>query len=112
MVAAVGVFCAPWFQRPLRIATANPGGKRIADVIPARVDASCLRATPESVAGTGGLRSGSIRAGPARCITPFERVPSRVHLVRRGFPRLGVVAGDAGGAVTIRHGSADNGGQA
>jgi hypothetical protein len=112
MVAAVGVFCAPWLPRPLCIAAANSGAKRIADVIPAPVDQRCLRTARQSGAGPDRLTRRPIGASLALRVTTFARLSGLDHILRRRLSRLRAAAGDARTAVIIGHRPSNNGGQA
>jgi phosphatidylethanolamine/phosphatidyl-N-methylethanolamine N-methyltransferase len=90
------VFFALWLQRPLRIAAVNPSSQRLADAIAAQVDLSRPGPVLELGAGTGSLTGGLIRAGcPPERIIAWEREPDLAAIVRRKFPAVSVVEGDA-----------------
>src|SRR5215831_6861794 len=90
------VFFGLWLQKPLRLAAANPSGARVADVIAAQVDLARPGPVLELGAGTGSLTRGLIRAGcsPERIIA-LEREPRLVSILRREFPAITVLEGDA-----------------
>jgi len=90
------VFFGLWLQKPLRIAAANPGGKRPADAIAACVDLSRPGPVLELGAGTGSLTRGLLRAGcrPERIIA-LEREPRLVAVMRRESPAMTVIEGEA-----------------
>jgi len=90
------VFFGLWLQKPLRLAAANPSGARLADAIAALVDLARPGPVLELGAGTGSLTRGLIRAGchPERIIA-LEREPRLVTILRREFPAIAVLEGDA-----------------
>jgi phosphatidylethanolamine/phosphatidyl-N-methylethanolamine N-methyltransferase len=90
------VFFALWLQKPLRIAALNPSSQRLADAIAAQVDLSRPGPVLELGAGTGSLTGGLIRAGclPERIIA-LEREPHLAAILRRKFPAISVIEGDA-----------------
>ncbi len=90
------IFFGLWLQKPLRLAAANPSGARLADAIAAFVDLSRPGAVLELGAGTGSLTRGLLRAGcqPERVIA-LEREPRLVKVLRRKFPAITVLEGDA-----------------
>jgi phosphatidylethanolamine/phosphatidyl-N-methylethanolamine N-methyltransferase len=90
------VFFALWLQKPLRIAAANPSSQRLADAIAAQVDLSRSGPVLELGAGTGSLTGGLIRAGcPPERIIALEREPDLAAILRRKFPTISVIEGDA-----------------
>jgi phosphatidylethanolamine/phosphatidyl-N-methylethanolamine N-methyltransferase len=90
------VFFGLWLQKPLRIAAVNPSGTRLADAVAAFVDLSRPGPVLELGAGTGSLTRGLIRAGcPAERIIALEREPRLVAVLRRKFPAVTVIEGDA-----------------
>lgn len=96
MAADATVFFALWLQRPLRIAAVNPSGQRLADAIAAQVDLARPGPVLELGAGTGSLTGGLIRAGcPPERIIALEREPDLAAIVRRKFPAVSVIEGDA-----------------
>ena len=90
------IFFGLWLQKPLRLAAANPSGVRLADAIAAFVDLSRPGPVLELGAGTGSLTRGLLRAGcqPERIIA-LEREPRLVTVLRRKFPAITVLEGDA-----------------
>ncbi len=96
MAADATVFFALWLQKPLRIAAVNPSGRRLADAIAAQVDLSRPGPVLELGAGTGSLTGGLLRAGcPPGPIIALEREPDLAAIVRRKFPEVSVIEGDA-----------------
>ena len=96
MTTDASVFFALWLQKPLRIAAANPSSSRLADTVARCVDLARPGPILELGAGTGSLTRGLVRAGcsPERIIA-IEREPALVTVLRREFPTMRVVAGDA-----------------
>jgi len=94
--ADASVFFALWLKKPLRIAAANPSGVRLADAVARWVDLARPGPVLELGAGTGSLTQGLVRAGcsPERIIA-LEREPALVAVLRREFPTMTVIAGDA-----------------
>lgn len=96
MAADATVFFGLWLQNPLRIAAANPSGTRLADVLARHVEFGREGPVLELGAGTGSLTRGLVRAGcPPERILALEREPRLVAVLRREFPGLTVIEGDA-----------------
>ena len=96
MNADASLFFALWLQKPLRIAAVNPSGARLADAVARCIDLARPGPVLELGAGTGSLTQGLVRAGclPERIIA-LEREPALVTVLRRQFPRMTLIAGDA-----------------
>jgi phosphatidylethanolamine/phosphatidyl-N-methylethanolamine N-methyltransferase len=96
VTADASLFFGLWLQKPLRIAAVNPGGARLADAIAGLVDLSRPGPVLELGAGTGGLTRGLLRAGcrPER-IVAVEREPRLAAMLRREFPGMTILEGDA-----------------
>src|SRR6516165_11730644 len=94
--ADASVFFALWLQKPLQIAAANPSGARLADAVARYIDLARPGPVLELGAGTGSLTQGLVRAGcsPERIIA-LERESVLVSVLRRQFPAMTVIAGDA-----------------
>ena len=96
MNADASVFFALWLQKPLRIAAANPSGARLADAVARCIDLKRRGPILELGAGTGSLTQGLVRAGcPPERIIALEREPPLVAVLRREFPAMRVIQGDA-----------------
>jgi phosphatidylethanolamine/phosphatidyl-N-methylethanolamine N-methyltransferase len=92
VIADTSVFFALWLQKPLRIAAANPSSVRLADTVARCIDL----ARSGLVLGTGSLTHGLVRAGcPPERIIAIEHEPALVTVLRREFPTMVVVTGDA-----------------
>ena len=96
MNADASVFFALWLQKPLRIAAANPSGARLADAVARCIDLKRPGPILELGAGTGSLTQGLVRAGcPPERIIALESEPALVAVLRRQFPAIRVIEGDA-----------------
>src|SRR5467141_647735 len=94
--ADASVFFALWLQKPLRIAAANPSGARLADAVGRCIDLKRPGPILELGAGTGSLTQGLVRAGcPPERIIALESEPALVAVLRREFPAITVIEGDA-----------------
>ena len=96
MHADAGVFFALWLQKPLRIAAAKPSGTRLADAVARCIDLTRPGPVLELGAGTGSLTRGLVRAGcRPELIVALESEPALVAVLRRAFPAVTVIEGDA-----------------
>jgi phosphatidylethanolamine/phosphatidyl-N-methylethanolamine N-methyltransferase len=96
MNADAGVFFALWLQKPLRIAALKPSGARLADAVAGCIDLRRPGPILELGAGTGSLTRGLVRAGcPPERIIALESEPALVAVLRRVFPAMTVIEGDA-----------------
>jgi phosphatidylethanolamine/phosphatidyl-N-methylethanolamine N-methyltransferase len=96
MSAHATIFFGLWLQKPLRIAAANPSGTYLADTLASFVDLRRPGPVLELGAGTGGLTRGLVRAGcPLDRIIALEREPRLAGVLRREFPEITVIEGDA-----------------
>ena len=96
MAANATIFFGLWLQKPLRIAAANPSSARLADALASFVDFRRPGPVLELGAGTGSLTRGLVRAGcPVDRIIALEREPQLVTVLRREFPEMTVIEGDA-----------------
>jgi phosphatidylethanolamine/phosphatidyl-N-methylethanolamine N-methyltransferase len=96
MAAHATIFFGLWLQKPLRIAAANPSGAHLADALASFVDLRRPGPVLELGAGTGSLTRGLVRAGcPLDRIIALEREPRLVMVLRREFPGMTVIEGDA-----------------
>jgi phosphatidylethanolamine/phosphatidyl-N-methylethanolamine N-methyltransferase len=96
MAAHATIFFGLWLQKPLRIAAANPSGAHLANTFAGYVDLRRPGPVLELGAGTGSLTRGLVRAGcPVDRIIALEREPRLVTVLRREFPRMTVIEGDA-----------------
>src|SRR6202043_720098 len=90
------VFFGLWLQKPMRIAAANPSGRRFADALARCVDLDRPGVVLELGAGTGSITRGLVRAGcSADGIIACKRAPRLAAVLRSEFPRIRVIEGDA-----------------
>jgi phosphatidylethanolamine/phosphatidyl-N-methylethanolamine N-methyltransferase len=96
MAGDFAIFFGLWLQKPLGIAAAKPSGTRLANTVARFVDLRRSGPVLELGAGTGSLTRGLIRAGcPPRRIIALEREPRLAAVLRREFPGMMVIEGDA-----------------
>jgi phosphatidylethanolamine/phosphatidyl-N-methylethanolamine N-methyltransferase len=90
------LFFGLWLQKPLQIAAVTPSGKRLAGAMAKLVDLGRPGPVLELGAGTGGLTRGLLRAGcPSERLIAFEREPRLAATLRRSFPGISTIVGDA-----------------
>jgi phosphatidylethanolamine/phosphatidyl-N-methylethanolamine N-methyltransferase len=90
------LFFGLWLQKPLQIAAVTPSGKRLAAVMAELVDFARPGPVLELGAGTGGLTRGLLEAGcPAGRLIALEREPRLAAALRRHFPGIATIVGDA-----------------
>ncbi len=96
MSGDAGLFFALWLQRPLRIAAIHPSSIHLADAMARLADLTRSGPILELGAGTGSLTRGLLRNGcPPGRIIALEREPGLVTVLRRAFPGITVIEGDA-----------------
>ena len=90
------LFFGLWLQKPLQIAAVTPSSKRLAQVMAELVDLGRPGPVLELGAGTGGITRGLLQAGcPRERLIAVEREPSLAAALRRRFPGISTVVGDA-----------------
>lgn len=89
---ATAHFYREWLRRPLAVAAVSPSGKALAGVVAAAVGEA--RSVVELGAGTGALTEALVARGIPRLLV-IESNPTFCHLLRRRFPGLVVIEGDA-----------------
>jgi phosphatidylethanolamine/phosphatidyl-N-methylethanolamine N-methyltransferase len=90
------LFFGLWLQKPLQIAAITPSSTRLAAVMAGLVDLSRPGLVLELGAGTGSLTRGLLRRSPqAERIIALEREPSLAATLRRDFPGMATIVGDA-----------------
>jgi phosphatidylethanolamine/phosphatidyl-N-methylethanolamine N-methyltransferase len=90
------LFFGLWLQKPLQIAAVTPSSARFACVMADLVDFDRLGPVLELGAGTGSLTRGLLRAGcPAERLIAMEREPRLAAALRRSFPGIRTIVGDA-----------------
>jgi phosphatidylethanolamine/phosphatidyl-N-methylethanolamine N-methyltransferase len=90
------LFFGLWLQKPLQIAAVTPSSKRFACVMAELVDFTRSGPVLELGAGTGSLTYGLLQAGcPAERLIALEREPRLAAALRRSFPGILTIVGDA-----------------
>jgi phosphatidylethanolamine/phosphatidyl-N-methylethanolamine N-methyltransferase len=90
------LFFGLWLQKPLQIAAVTPSSKRLASVMAKLVDLSRPGPVLELGAGTGSLTRGLLAAGcPNDRLIALEREPRLAATLRRSFPGISTIVGDA-----------------
>lgn len=90
------LFFGLWLQKPLQIAAVTPSSRRFACVMADLVDLDRPGPVLELGAGTGSLTRGLLRAGcPAERLIAMEREPRLAAALRRRFPGIRTIVGDA-----------------
>lgn len=90
------LFFGLWLQKPLQIAAVTPSSKRFAGAMADLVDLSRPGPVLELGAGTGSLTRGLLAAGcPAERLIALEREPRLAAALRRRFPGISTIIGDA-----------------
>ena len=95
MNADACVFFRLWLQKPLRLATANPSGTRLADAVKRCIDLTRVRPVLEPGAGTESLTESLVRAGCSERIITLEPEPALVTVLRREFPTMTIITDGA-----------------
>lgn len=90
------LFFGLWLQKPLQIAAVTPSSKQLAKVMAELVDFGRPGPVLELGAGTGGITRGLLQAGcPRDRLIALEREPQLAAALRRSFPGIGTIVGDA-----------------
>jgi phosphatidylethanolamine/phosphatidyl-N-methylethanolamine N-methyltransferase len=90
------LFFGLWLQKPLQIAAVTPSSKRLACAMAELVDLARPGPVLELGAGTGSLTRGLLQAGcPRNRLIALEREPSLAATLRRSFPGIATIVGDA-----------------
>lgn len=90
------LFFGLWLQKPLQIAAVTPSSNRLASAMAGLVDLRRPGPVLELGAGTGGLTRGLLRAGcPGERLIALEREPRLATALRRSFPGIRTIVGDA-----------------
>ena len=91
------LFLWKWLQSPRRVGAIWPSSRRLGRALAAEVDLAVPGAVVELGAGTGNVTECLLQAGvPADRLIPLELDPALAKVLRRRFPEIRVVEGDAG----------------
>ncbi|MBV9552186.1 MAG: methyltransferase domain-containing protein [Alphaproteobacteria bacterium] len=96
MASEAVLFFSLWLQRPLQIAAVSPSSSHLANAMAGLIDLNRPGLVLELGAGTGSLTRGLLRAGcPPDRLVIVEREPALADGLRRNFPSIRTVTGDA-----------------
>ncbi|MGH6948815.1 MAG: class I SAM-dependent methyltransferase, partial [Kiloniellales bacterium] len=85
-----------WLQRPGRLGAAVPSGRSLAQAMAAEVDPGRAGLVVELGGGTGSVTAALLAAGvPANDLIVVEREAALAASLRRRFPNVAVIRGDA-----------------
>lgn len=99
---AAAHFYREWLKKPMSVAAVSPSSKRLAEAVAAAVGNA--KAVVELGGGTGALTEALVARGIPDLVV-VEAVPAFCELLRRRFPGVEVVEGDAARAVELLSGS-------
>lgn len=99
---ATAHFYREWLRQPMSVAAVSPSGRRLAEAVAAAVGPA--RSVVELGGGTGSLTEALVARGIANLVV-VEAVPAFCELLRRRFPELEVIEGDAARAPSLLAGS-------
>jgi phosphatidylethanolamine/phosphatidyl-N-methylethanolamine N-methyltransferase len=106
MTGDAALFFSLWLRKPLQIAAVTPSSEHLAAAMAGLVDLRRPGPVFELGAGTGSLTRGLLRAGcPAERLIALEREPVLAAALRRKFPGITTIVGDATvlGELLARH---------
>jgi phosphatidylethanolamine/phosphatidyl-N-methylethanolamine N-methyltransferase len=90
------LFFGLWLQKPLQIAAITPSSSHFAGAMARLVDLGRPGPILELGAGTGSLTRGLLHAGcPPERLIALEREAPLAASLRRNFPRISTIVGDA-----------------
>ncbi|MEO7795977.1 MAG: methyltransferase domain-containing protein [Thermoanaerobaculia bacterium] len=95
---ATAHFYREWLRKPMSVAALSPSGKRLAEAVAAAVGSA--RAVVELGGGTGALTDALVARGIPDLVV-VESVPAFCDLLRRRFPGVQVIEGDAAHAAKL-----------
>lgn len=102
---ATALFIARWLKAPHLIGALTPSGRHLARAMALQIDVREARVVVELGGGTGSITAALLEAGlaPERLIV-VERDAALCRLLRRRFPQLRIVHGDAAQLVALLRG--------
>src|SRR5262245_3535308 len=96
MPSDAALFFGLWLRKPLHIAAVVPSGASLATAMAKLVDLRRPGIVLELGAGTGSLTQGLLRAGcAADRLVALEQEPALAETLRRSFPGIRTIVGDA-----------------
>lgn len=99
---ATAHFYREWLRQPMSVAAVSPSSKRLAEAVAAAVGEA--RAVVELGGGTGALTDALVARGISDLVV-VESVPAFCELLRRRFPAVQVIEGDAAQAAVLLAGT-------
>lgn len=99
---ATAHFYREWLRKPMSVAAVSPSSKRLAEAVAAAVGSA--QSVVELGGGTGALTDALVAKGISDLVV-VEAVPAFCELLRRRFPGIQVIEGDATHAAALLAGS-------
>lgn len=99
---ATAHFYREWLKKPMSVAAVSPSSKRLAEAVAAAVGNA--QSVVELGGGTGALTAALVAKSVPRLVV-IEAVPAFCELLRRRFPAVQVIEGDATHAAELLAGS-------
>ncbi len=99
---ATAHFYREWLRKPMSVAAVSPSSKRLAEAVATAV--GDVQSVVELGGGTGALTHALVARGIPRLVV-VEAVPAFCELLRRRFPGVEVIEGDATHAAALLAGS-------
>lgn len=99
---ATAHFYREWLKKPMSVAAVSPSSKRLAEAVAAAVGDA--QSVVELGGGTGALTDALVAKGIPKLVV-VEAVPAFCELLRRRFPGVEVIQGDAAHATALLAGS-------
>jgi phosphatidylethanolamine/phosphatidyl-N-methylethanolamine N-methyltransferase len=99
---ATAHFYREWLKKPMSVAAVSPSSRRLAEAVAAAVGDA--RSVVELGGGTGALTDALVAKGVSELVV-VESVPAFCELLRRRFPGVEVIEGDAAHAPQLLVGS-------
>lgn len=85
-----------WLQNPTHIGAVVPSGKNLAAAMAAEIDPAAPGAVIELGGGTGSITAALLQRGIApKDLVVIEREPSLCEIIRKRFPDIRLICGDA-----------------
>jgi phospholipid N-methyltransferase len=99
---ATAHFYREWLRKPMSVAAVSPSGRRLAESVAAAVGSA--QAVVELGGGTGALTEALVAKGIPNLVV-VESIPAFCELLRRRFPAVEVIEGDAAHAAKLLAGT-------
>ncbi len=99
---ATAHFYREWLRKPMSVAAVSPSGRRLAEAVAAAVGNA--QSVVELGGGTGALTDALVERGISNLVV-VESIPAFCELLRRRFPGIEVIEGDAALAPKLLQGT-------